>query len=267
MKSEKRIDIEKNYNKEPMDDSQMEFFGFDYSVIYKLFKDTNLKVHPAFTPKISTYGKAIIFGDNFDDVIARYSSNGTLIVFNNNKLEKNINIKRFDSDFLMGTITYLLDFFKKIGVLKSYEKAFIDRFKRQIENPEVLNATFTISREVNFFMHEMFGNRSTNKIVNCSKVLKICETSANEQLTMDMFQSFKIIAQPFCDGIKLDFKLAAFKGHCLVRNGQYESIDSIFKKMVKEFLSVKKSMEFELDYIFTDSFFDEYKTINEMIEY
>ena len=42
MKSEKKIDIEKNYNKEPMDDSQMEFFGFDYSVIYKLFKDYDI---------------------------------------------------------------------------------------------------------------------------------------------------------------------------------------------------------------------------------
>lgn len=259
--------IGKDCDKDPLDGSCLQFYDKDYSSLYSLFENTDFNIYPSFTSKNYEYGKALIFDDANQEIIARYTSNGNLIIFDCEKFEKAVTINRFDYNEFQNLVIYLLDFFKSINVLTSFDRGFINNLSCDFSSPLVSNSTFRVSRNKTFFMDDMIGNTSCSKIVNINKTIKIYENVITECVSFNFFHSFNVIVYPVNNNIRIDFELKCFKSYCLINNANYDKIVVLFKKMVKKYLSTRKSIEFELDYIFTKEFFDEYAILNEMIAY
>jgi hypothetical protein len=259
--------IGKDCESDPLDGSCLTFYEKDYSPIYTIFSDSGFNIYPSFTSKNYEYGKALIFDDKNEELLARYTSNGNLIIFNYEKVEEKIAINRFDYTFFKNGVFNLLDFLKSIKVLTSFDKKFVNNLDSLMSVNNVLNSTFRVSRNNTFFMDDMIGNKSFSKIVNVSKTIKLSKGVFTEFVSFKFFHSFNIVFLPFEESIKLEFELNAFKAYCLINDGNYDRIAILFKKMVKKYLATRKSIEFEMDYIFTKEFFEEYEILNEMIAY
>jgi hypothetical protein len=248
----------------PMDGKILTFYNQDYTNIFGLFNNSGLLVYPVFTANIYNYGRALIVKDDLSNVVARYSSNGNLIVFNKDLLNKSIEIKKLNNEKLSFSLKYLMDFFVSIRLIKSYDKSIINKLN---EMQEFTNITFAVSKNVESLMSEILGKKDSRKKVNCSKGLKIASTGAAEQFSIDFTGAFKINIQPYRDGIRYDFKLKNLNAYALVKNDSYENIDKVFKMITKDYLKKFKDVDFELDYIFTEDFFDYYKSLSLILDY
>ena len=56
-------------------------YNKDYTSLYNLTQHSNLAVIPAFTPEHSTYGKALLVTADHATLVAKFSSNGKMIIF------------------------------------------------------------------------------------------------------------------------------------------------------------------------------------------
>ena len=252
----------------PLDGTVMSFYNKDYTEIYSLFKNSGLLVYPAFTSPIYNYGKAIIVKKDLSNIIARYTSNGNLVVFNNEVLNDSIKVKNINYEQLSLSLKYLMDFFIKIKLIKSYDKSIFRDLNLIMKMQDIDNISYRASKNTDSFLNEFFSKKGSCKnIINCAKSLKICSESAVEQFRMDFFGSFKVNIQPYKNGMRYDFKLARFNANAIIEENNYENIEIVIKKVTKEYLKNIKGVDLELDYIFTDDFFNYYKSLSLILYY
>lgn len=251
----------------PMDGTVMSFHNKDYTEIYSLFKESGLLIYPAYTSSIYNYGKAIIVKDDLSNIIARYTCNGNLVVFNNEVLNNSIKVKKINYEQLSLSLNYLMDLFVRIKLIKSYDKSIFRDLNLIMKMQEADNVSYGASKNTGSFLNDFFGKKDSCKNINCAKSLRVCSESAIEQFRMNFFGSFKINIQPYKDGMRYDFKLARFKANAIIKENNYENIEIVIKKITKEYLKKIKGIDLDLDYIFTDDFFIYYESLSLILDY
>jgi hypothetical protein len=246
---------------EPLSATYLSAYGKDYEKLFNLTKHSTLLVIPAFTPEHAPCGKAIILTADKSEMVAKASSNGTLIIHNLEVFEQHCVVNRIDPAISQMCFTNLMQFFKNIGVLKSYKKFQLDEFLLSSK----LNYGFTASRDPEFFMDEMIGNTCTSNEIHVSRQINIGDKAFFEQVTFNFYKSFKISIQYYRGSIRFDFFLKEFKAYAVVTGNDNNMMVDVFKKMVKIKLE-KMSIYLDDDYLFTDEFFEYYKQITAMID-
>lgn len=236
-------------------------YNKDYSQLYELTKHSTLSVIPAFTPEHAPIGKALLVTPDHSTLVAKFSSNGKMIIFDKEIFNEQFTINRLDPETTQHCFTNLMNFLKDIHVITSYQK--FDMF--DFVSTDKANYGFTVSRKDHFFMDKQFGNTCQSKEVNVSRVIVMGKTHFFEQMTFNFFKSFKIIAQRYKHGVRFDFAFKAFKAHAVVTADNNAKMVEVFKLMAKDHLE-KMSIYLDDDYIFTQEFFDYYEQITAMIE-
>lgn len=246
---------------EPLSATYLSAYGKDYEKLFNLTQHSPLLVIPAFTPEHASCGKAIIVTADKSEMVAKASSNGMIIIHNTELFEQYLTLNKLDPAVSQTCFINLMEFFKTIGVLKSYKKFDLNDFLSSSK----LNYGFTASRDEKFFMNEMLGNTCTSNEIHVSRQINIGNKAFFEQLTFNFYKSFKVSMQYYKGSIRFDFFLKEFKAYAVVTDIDNKMMVDVFKKMVKLKLD-KMSIYLDDDYLFTDEFFDYYKQITAMIE-
>lgn len=236
-------------------------YNKDYTDLYNLTKHSQLSVIPAFTPEHSPYGKAILVTNDHSILVAKFSSNGKIIIFDKDIFNEQFIVNRLDPSVTQSCFINLMNFFKDIHVITSYQK--FDMF--DFLSTDKANYGFTVSRKERFFMDKVLGNKCTAKEVNVSRVIVIGKESFLEQMIFNFFKSFQITVQRYKHGIRFDFSFNQFNAHCLVTPENNNKMVEVFKKMAHAHLE-KMSIHLDDEYLFTEDFFDYYEQITAMIE-
>ena len=243
--------------------SEQHLFAYnkDYSQLYELTKHSTLVVIPVFTPEHAPFGKALLVSPDHSILVAKFSSNGKMIIFDKEIFNEQFTINRLDPETTQQCFTNLMNFLKDIHVITSYQK--FDMF--DFISTDKANFGFTLSRTKHFFMDKAFGNTCQSKEVNVSRVIVMGKTHFFEQMTFHFFKSFKIIAQRYKNGIRFDYAFKAFNAYSVVTPDNNSKMVEVFKMMAKNHLE-KMSIYLDDDYLFTQEFFEYYEQITAMIE-
>jgi hypothetical protein len=236
-------------------------YNKDYSALYNFTKHSNLTTIPAFTPEHAPYGKALIVTPEHATLVAKFSSNGKMIIFDKEIFNEQFTVNRLDPAVTNACFINLMNFLKDIHVITSYQK--FDMFDFVSTDKE--NYGFTVSRKERFFMDKVLGNKCTAKEVNVSRVIVMGKESFFEQMTFNFFKSFKITTQRYKQGVRFDFAFKQFNAYCVVTPENNSKMIEVFKKMAQAHLETM-SIHLDNDYLFTEEFFDYYEQITAMIE-
>lgn len=245
----------------PLSENHLSDYNKDYTNLYALVKHSNLVTIPVFTPEHASFGKALLVTPDHSTLVAKFSSNGKLIIFDRELFAEQMVVNRLDPEITQLCMVNLMTFLKEINVLTSYQK--FDMFDFLLTDKE--NFGFTISRKDRFFMDKVFGNECKSKEVNVSRVLAMGANNFFEQVSFKFFKSFTIIVQRYKQGVRFDFEFKQFKAYCVVTPDNNSKMVEVFKKMAQAHLE-KMSIHLNDDYLFTPEFFDYYEQITAMIE-
>jgi len=249
-------------NDTPLSEGNLTFFDCSYEAIYNLTKDEPVVVYPVYTPKNSAAGKALILSDDETVLIAKLSVNGLVSIVDKALFDRYFKIKTMNHQEAEKCWLKVVELFKLMGIFKSIQRFPFNDF---LSN-EISNFCITVSRDQDYFLNEMFGNFSSNRNIHIDKVIGLDKNGLFEQVSFNVFHSFKISMRPVDEKIKVSFILKVFKAYAVCGVDQQESIEKIIKKLIKAYLE-KKFIHMDIDYILTPDFFEQWKMINAMIDY
>lgn len=245
----------------PLSEEYLFAYNKDYSNLFALTRHTNFDVIPAFTPEHSPFGKALLVTRVHTTLVAKFTTNGKVIIFDKDLFNEQLVVNRLDPQTTQTCFINMLNFLKSIHVLTSYQKFDFAEFLSSDKE----NFGMSVSRKDRFFMDKVFGNTCKAKDVNVSRVVVIGKEKFFEQISFNFFKSFTIIAQRYKDAVRFDFEFKQFKAYAVTTPEDNSRMEMIFKQMANAHLE-KMSIHLSQDYIFTPEFFEYYDQITAMIE-
>lgn len=245
----------------PLSEEYLFAYNKDYSNLFALTRHANFDVIPVFTPEHSPFGKALLVTRDHLTLVAKFTTNGKVIIFDKELFNEQIVVNRLDPQSAQLCFTNMLNFLKSIHVLTSYQKFDFAEFL----NSDKENFGMSVSRKDRFFMDDVFGNTCKAKDVNVSRVIVIGKEKFFEQISFNFFKSFTIIAQRYKDAVRFDFDFKKCKAYAVITPSDNSKMEEIFKRIANTHLE-KMSIHLSQDYIFTPEFFEYYEQITAMIE-
>lgn len=234
-------------------------------VASELFKNSNIDIYKVKTPNQFAFQKLLlVIGDlAIENVIGRITSNGALEIYDYEKLySSGLKIQRFNNIELYEALFSLTNIFVKMRMLKSFDKSFFKRYTGG-------DASFTVSKNKDFIFKELFSKKisSESKIVSISNSFRICSSSIKDYIKINFFNQFEVTVQPFSEGMLFKFYFGKMSGYCRINNDSCSSFEIYMKTIIKDYLYKEKNILLDIDYIFTEDFFDYCNNAMKILDY
>ena len=231
----------------------------------ELFKDSNIDIYKVKTPSQFEFQKLLlVIGDlNIENVIGRVTSNGSLEIYDYEKLNSSgIKIQNFNNIELYEALLSLTNLLVKMKMLKSFDKSFFKRYTGG-------DASFTVSKNKDFIFKELFLKKfaSESKNVCVSNSFRLCTSSVKKYIKINFFNQFEVTVQPFNDGMLFNFYFIKLSGHCRISNNNISNFEIYMKTIIKDYLYKEKNILLDMEYIFTDDFFDYCSSVMKILDY